>query len=77
MKDQLKKLGKILLHATFWIFLLSIRWEGRTLFSYGNEILVQNRVVRAIDSGLGDLWYKVSETARITFRKLSEKDRDA
>ena len=77
MKDYLKRLGRILLHASFWIFVFSVRWDGRTLFSYGNEILVQNRIVKAIDESMGDIWYRVSETARITFKKLSEKDRDA
>lgn len=63
--------------ASFWIFVFSIRWNGRTVFSYGNELLVQNRIVSAIDESLSEIWYRVSETARITFKKLSEKDREA
>jgi len=54
---------KVTLTAVFWIFIFSITWNGRPLFSYANEFLVQNSVVRAIDQELGVFWHRVSETA--------------
>ena len=75
MKEHLKRVLRLACIAAFWVFIFSIRWDGRTLFSYLNEILVQNRIVRAVDESLADLWYKVSETASTTFHKLSDTEK--
>ena len=73
MNDIIKWVGKFLLHLVFWVFVLSIRWDGRTLFSYAHNTLVQNSFVQAVDEELADVWYRLSETARVTFSE-SEKD---
>ena len=73
MNDALKWIGKVALHAVFWIFFLSIRWDGRTLFSYGHDTLVQNSFVQAIDEELADLWFRLSETAQVTFNKSTNE----
>ena len=69
MNDALKWLLKVLLHAVLWVFILSIRWDGRPVFNYANEILVQNSLVRAVDDELGDLWYRLTRTAKATYRE--------
>jgi hypothetical protein len=76
MREYLKKGGKLALQGAIWVFALSITWNGKMFFSYAHEILVQNRIVDAIDEELGDLWYKVSETARITFNNVSGRKDD-
>ena len=73
MSDFTKWAGKVLVTAIFWVFILSITWNGRTLFTYANETLVQNALVETIDEELGKLWEKVSETAKVTF---SEEKKD-
>jgi hypothetical protein len=37
---------------------------------------VQNRIVAAVDESLADMWYNVSETAKVTFKKLSDSDKE-
>lgn len=76
MNDALKWIGKIGLHAVFWIFVLSIRWDGRTLFSYGNDTLVQNSFVQAFDEELADLWSRLSQTAKVTFNQQDVTEED-
>ena len=76
MNEIIKWLGKLAIHAVFWIFVLSIRWDGRTLFSYGHDTLVQNSFVQAIDEELADLWYRLSETAEVTFNKSNDQHQE-
>ena len=64
MNDLLKWLSRTVLTAVVWVFVLSVNVEGRTLFSYANEILVQNSVVRMVDEELSELWDKVYVTAK-------------
>ncbi len=72
MKDNLKRILRWSFIACFWVFAFSVRWEGRTLFSHLHGVLVENKIVAAIDESLADLWYKATETARVTFKKLSD-----
>jgi hypothetical protein len=74
MNDALKWLLKVALHAVLWVFLLSIKVDGRPAFTYANEVLVQNSLVRAVDDELGDLWYRLSRTAKTTFSKSNQED---
>lgn len=75
--DFLKWCLRTVFIGIFWVFFLSITIDGRPLFSYANETLVQNRIVRYLDEELADLWYRVKETARLTFSDMSEIDRKA
>jgi hypothetical protein len=49
-------LFKIALQMVFWVFLLSIRWDGRTLFDRAHEILVDNSVVAEVDREASRIW---------------------
>jgi hypothetical protein len=77
MREHFKKLFKLSLTAIMWVFILSIRVEGRTLFSHANEVLVQNSIVRAIDGELANLWYRITETAKVTFDKVTKREEKA
>jgi len=72
INDVLKWAGRTILIAVFWVFALSVTVSGRPLFNYANETLVQNEIVRYIDTQLGELWAKISETARVTYNQLGE-----
>jgi hypothetical protein len=67
MNDFVKWVGKILLHCIMWVFVLSVQWDGKSLFYYANETLVQNQLVQTVDEELGQLWSKLSRTAKMTF----------
>lgn len=77
MNDALKWIFKILLQAVLWVFIFSIRLDGRPIFAYASEILVQNALVRAADEELADLWYRVSRTATATFSRTAPDERKA
>ena len=65
-KDALKWIAKLSLSAIFWIFILSIRVDNRTLFSYANNFLVQNSFLEIVDT-VADTLYNVSDAAKSTF----------
>jgi hypothetical protein len=54
MSDTTKRLLKIFGVGIIWVFILSVRIQGHTLFYYANDFLVQNQIVAAIDQTLGD-----------------------
>ena len=74
MSAFLKWLGTHFLTALFWVFVLSINFQGRTLFSYAHEYVIQNDIVRHLDEELEYLWARAYETAKLTFAELSQPD---
>ena len=67
MNDFMKWCFKVLLSAVVWVFILSVRWDGRPMFNYASEVLVQNAFVRAVDDEAGTLWTRFKQAARTTF----------
>ncbi len=65
-KEALKWLGRTSISAIFWVFILSIRYDGRTLFSYANNFLVQNSFLQVVDSVANTL-FDISDVAKMTF----------
>lgn len=74
--DFMKWCCKSLFIAVVWVFILSINVNGKTLFTHSNEVLVQNEFVTLLDDELGRLWYKISETARLTFQDSRQQEDD-
>ena len=72
MNDFLKWLLRNGAIAVFWVFVLSLNIRNKPLFYYANDLLVQNVLVKTIDEELTALWDKAWDTAKITFRNLSE-----
>jgi hypothetical protein len=68
MRDSLQSVLKLALHGVIWVFVLSIRIEGRTLFSHAHGILVNNPVVAAIET-------QVSKGIRAAFDMASGQAR--
>ncbi len=66
---------KGVLTAALWVFILSIRWGDRTLFAITSDVLVHNAIVSALDESLADLWYRVSETAQVTFHDVTKSSK--
>ena len=75
MDGFIKWLGKTGLTAIIWVFILSITWNGRTMFSYANELLIQNSLVRTLDSKLAEMWDNVTDTANATMNGEKTKEK--
>ena len=56
MNSILKVILKLVLQMVVWVFVLSISWNGRTLFDRAHDVLVDNSVVEEIDAKLGEVW---------------------
>jgi hypothetical protein len=67
MRDIFKHLGKFLGQGLLWVFLLSIHWDGKTLYAYCYDVFVDNSLVHTVDTELGEVWYKLVKTAKVTF----------
>jgi hypothetical protein len=74
MNDFFKWVLKVAAIGVLWVFILSIRWDGKMMFSYAHETLVQNSLVQAADQELADIWYRMSKTASVTFSKSQPED---
>lgn len=77
MNDFVKWLLKFSFQAILWVFLLSIRVDGRPIFNYANEVFVQNQLVQTVDEELGDLYHRLSKTAKATFNKTEPDEEKA
>jgi len=65
--------SKFIFYLIIWVFILSLRWEGRTLFDRAHEVIIENPLVELIDEELNDLWVRLSETARTTYADMKER----
>ncbi len=74
INDVFKWIMRTTLIAVFWVFALSITYNGKTLFNYANNALVQNELVYFLDGQLGDIWSKISETARVTYNQVTKSE---
>lgn len=63
MKDLVKWLVKTAFVAIAWVFILSIQIDDRPLFSYANEIIIENSVVEALDVEVGEFLERLYSTA--------------
>jgi hypothetical protein len=70
MKNVFKYFGV----GVIWVYILSIRVGGLTLFHYANDILVQNQIVEAIDRQLADTVQDARDLASHTFSKISGRN---
>lgn len=75
MSDSVKKVLKILGVGVIWIYVLSIRIGGETLFHYANDVLVQNRIVEAIDHTLADGVDAVWNKAKLGFNGVTGNEK--
>lgn len=73
MTAFLKWIGKVVLSAVFWVFVLSIQVQGRPLFFMAHDTLIENELVRKIDEYLVDIWVQAKETAVKTYEDITGK----
>lgn len=73
MQERLKAAARILLHGVIWVFVLSIRVDGRPLFHHAHNVLVDNQVVAGIQSEAARGFRAVRELAASGFTHVQER----
>ena len=76
MRYRVKKFGRYVLIFVVWIFCLSIRIGDKTIFDHAHGVLVENRIVHAVDQEISELWHSISRTARVAYRRISGQPQD-
>ena len=71
MHYRVKKFCRYVLIFVVWIFCLSLRVGDKTIFDHAHGVLVENRIVSAIDQELSELWHSIGKTARIAYQRIS------
>jgi hypothetical protein len=56
---------KTSLSAIVWVFVLSVEYDQRTLFSYANELLVENRIFQKVEGYAKMLWHNLANDVEI------------
>jgi len=59
MTQHLKNFGRFLLIGALWVYILSVKIDGRTLYSYSRAVLVDNAVVEGLQYEAMHLWEKI------------------
>lgn len=76
MKNFVKWSARSLAIGVVWVFILSIDLKGEMLFHKAHEILVQNRMVQAIDQQIIGTWDQVKDMARSALNEHPETVRE-
>ncbi|MBC7661655.1 MAG: hypothetical protein H7249_18315 [Chitinophagaceae bacterium] len=63
-KERLKKLGRVLLYGTIWVYVLSIPVGEKLLFDHVYDVLVDNSVIHAIQRETKTAWRDLKGKAR-------------
>ena len=71
MHYRIKKLLRYMLIFAAWVFFLSIRIGDRTLFAHAHDLLVDNRIVAAVDAEVSDLWGRITMTAKTAYGRVT------
>lgn len=74
MGDRTKKMLKFLGLGILWVYILSIRVGGDTMFHFANNILVKNHIVEAIDRQLADSYDGALRVAGNAYSRLTGRD---
>jgi hypothetical protein len=75
MGDRTKKVLKFLGLGVLWVYILSIRVEGDTIFYYANDILVKNQIVEAIDRQLADSYDGALKVAGNAYTRVTGRSK--
>ena len=75
MGDRTKKMLKFLGLGILWVYILSIRVGGDTMFHFANNILVKIHIVEAIDRQLADSYDGALRVAGNAYSRLTGRDK--
>ena len=71
MHYRMRKFSRYVLIFVAWIFCLSIRIGDQRIFDHAHGVLVENRIVHAVDQEISDLWHSIGRTAKVAYRRIS------
>jgi len=75
MSDRTKKILRFFGMGVLWVYLLSIRVGGETIFHYAHDILVENQIVEAIDRQLGETYQSAVKVAGNAFNRITGREK--
>ncbi len=75
--DVFRWTARLSVQLVVWVFVLSIKINGLTLFDHIHDVVVDNEVVEAADKKIEDLWEKVYHSVSIAIDDRSEKPIEA
>jgi len=65
MKDSSKKFFRSLIYLIISVYVLSIPYEGKTLYAHARKVLVDNDVVTLLGEHCADMYEQAREKVRI------------
>lgn len=65
---------KLILQMVIWVFLLSIKIDGKLVFDHAHDFLVQNEIVNTLQAQFDDLWDQVIRTAKSGVENAPKKE---
>ena len=75
MGDRTKNVLKFLGVGVLWVYILSIRLGGDSIFYHANNILVKNQVVEAIDRQLAESYDGALRIAGDAFSRVTGREK--
>lgn len=73
LRDTINWIIKQALQLIFWVFVLSIRINDRTIYDHSHDILIDNAIVQSIDEKASELWYTFTSAVSTSFFQLYEE----
>lgn len=70
--DMVRWVSRFIFYLMLWVLILSVRWEGRTLFERAHELILENPVAELIVEEAEEFWGRLSETVWVTYAKLHD-----
>tara|TARA_B100002051_G_C16405602_1_gene472075 strand:- start:300 stop:563 length:264 start_codon:yes stop_codon:yes gene_type:complete len=73
LRDLISWIIRLGFQLVFWVLILSIRIDGRTIYDRTYDILVDNELFNSVDEKVQDLWYTLSESVKKSFLQFYEE----
>ena len=72
IKDLMVWSVKMSFQMLLWLYIFSFEVGGQTLFYKARTTVFESSIVIVLEEEANNLWYKVTETAKATFAKISK-----
>ena len=73
LRDLISWVIRLGFQLIFWVLILSIRIDGRTIYDRTYDILVDNELFNSVDEKIQDLWYTASDSVKKSFLHFYEE----
>ena len=76
LRDLISWIIRLGFQLVFWVLVLSIRIEGRTIYDRTYDVLVDNELFNSVDEKVQDLWYTLSDSVKKSFLQFYEEKKN-